>query len=112
VAAYGAEGTHGRVDATGKEFFGAELQVAGASEGSGHVFKYRRGEREAVRAERECPHLRIEIWGTRLCGFNLDVGTAKVSGSGRRRSQVDSGRALIRDMSQIIRNKRISSFGR
>ena len=22
----------------------------------------------------ECPHLRIEMWGTRFCGFNLDVG--------------------------------------
>jgi len=25
---------------------------------------------EAVRALRECPHLKIEIWGTRFCGFN------------------------------------------
>jgi hypothetical protein len=23
---------------------------------------------------RECPHLKIEIWGTRFCGVNLDVG--------------------------------------
>jgi len=29
---------------------------------------------EAVRALRECPHLRIEIWGTRFCGSNLDMG--------------------------------------
>jgi hypothetical protein len=28
----------------------------------------------AVRALRECPHLKIEIWGTRFCGVNLDVG--------------------------------------
>jgi hypothetical protein len=27
------------------------------------------GEKEAVRASRECPHLRIEIWGTRFCGY-------------------------------------------
>src|ERR1700692_3007300 len=25
------------------------------------------GEKEAVRASRECPHLRIEIWGTQFC---------------------------------------------
>jgi hypothetical protein len=24
---------------------------------------------KAVRAPRECPHLKIEIWGTRFCGF-------------------------------------------
>jgi hypothetical protein len=29
---------------------------------------------KTVRALRECPHLRIEIWGTRFCGSNLDVG--------------------------------------
>jgi hypothetical protein len=32
------------------------------------------GTDKAVRALRECPHLRIEIWGTRFCGSNLDVG--------------------------------------
>src|ERR1700722_2881381 len=30
--------------------------------------------RKAVRALRECPHLKIEIWGTRFCGFNPDMG--------------------------------------
>jgi hypothetical protein len=33
-----------------------------------------RGVVEAVRALRECPHLRVEIWGTQVCGFNLNVG--------------------------------------
>jgi hypothetical protein len=28
------------------------------------------GLRKAVRALRECPHLKIEIWGTRFCGFD------------------------------------------
>jgi hypothetical protein len=28
---------------------------------------------KAVRALRECPHLKIEIWRTRFCGFNLDM---------------------------------------
>ncbi len=32
------------------------------------------GFRESIRALRECPHLRIEIWGTRFCGVTLDVG--------------------------------------
>ena len=38
VAAYGAEGTDGRVDAAGEKFLGAKLQVAGVGEGAGHVF--------------------------------------------------------------------------
>ena len=29
---------------------------------------------ERFAPSRECPHLRIEIWGTRFCGVNLDVG--------------------------------------
>jgi hypothetical protein len=38
VAAYGAKGTHGRVDASGKKFFGAKLQLAGAREAARHEF--------------------------------------------------------------------------
>jgi hypothetical protein len=30
--------------------------------------------RKVVRALRECPHLRIEIWGTRLVAGLSDVG--------------------------------------
>ena len=47
VAAYGAEGSDGRVDASGKEFFGALLQVTGAGEGCEACFQYRRSGRLA-----------------------------------------------------------------
>src|ERR1700738_3097200 len=71
VATYRTKSPHRRADASGKKSCGAKLQLAGADEGSGHVFKYRRGEK-AVRAN---AHIRrIEIWGTRFCGFNLNIG--------------------------------------
>ena len=41
IAAYGTECSDRRVNASGEEFFGSLLQMAGASEGAGHVFKYR-----------------------------------------------------------------------
>ena len=42
---------------------------------------------ERFAPSRECPHLKIEIWGTRFCGFDFDVGNA------RKRSLVaDSGK--------------------
>jgi hypothetical protein len=47
VAAYGAEGSDGRVDAAGEKSFGTKLQVAGAGEEAGHVFSI--GGRFAVR---------------------------------------------------------------
>jgi len=34
-------------------------------------------DRWPVRALRECPHLRIEIWGTRFCGFSSDGPLAR-----------------------------------
>jgi hypothetical protein len=37
--------------------------------------------KSAVRALRECPHLRIEIWGTRFCGVNLGVRHPPSDGS-------------------------------
>jgi hypothetical protein len=37
VAAYGTEGSNGRVDASGKKLFGALLQMAGAIEAAGHA---------------------------------------------------------------------------
>ena len=43
VAANGAEGAHGGVDAAGEEFFGAKLELARASVGAGHVFSIRAG---------------------------------------------------------------------
>jgi hypothetical protein len=47
VAAYGAEGADGRVDASGEKLLGAKLQLAGAGEEAGHVFSI--GGRFAVR---------------------------------------------------------------
>jgi hypothetical protein len=49
IAAYGTEGPYGRVDASRKEFLGALLQVAGASEGARHLFHSIGGDRDAVR---------------------------------------------------------------
>jgi hypothetical protein len=46
----------------GDEVVVAFLLVALEPERHGMILGYR------VRAWRECPHLRIEIWGTRFCG--------------------------------------------
>jgi ketosteroid isomerase-like protein len=37
---------------------------------------------EAVRALHECPHLKIEIWGTRFCGFNQMWATCEIAQRG------------------------------
>ena len=51
----------------------------------------------AVRALRECPHLRIEIWGTRFCGFNLDVGHPQIRvGDYRVVYAIDDEKMLVR----------------
>jgi hypothetical protein len=38
IAAYGAKGTHGRVNAAGEKSFGTKLQVAGPGEAAAHAF--------------------------------------------------------------------------
>jgi hypothetical protein len=37
--------------------------------------------RKAVRASRECPHLKIEIWGTHLCGGGLELEVEEAGGA-------------------------------
>ena len=54
--------------AEGDEVVVAFLLVALEAERHGLILGYR------VRALRECPHLRIEIWGTQFWGFTLDLG--------------------------------------
>src|SRR5216684_7817967 len=50
----------------GNEVVVAFLIISLEPERHGMILEYR------VRALRECPHLRIEIWGTQFCGSNLE----------------------------------------
>ena len=52
----------------GDEVVVAFLLVALEAKRHGSILRYR------VRALRECPHLRIEIWGTRFCGDLVRCG--------------------------------------
>ncbi len=67
---FGSEGEFVEVDGFGSVADGEEgSECGGDHEDSFREPRYFYGPGEkAVRALRECPHLRIEIWGTRFCG--------------------------------------------
>jgi hypothetical protein len=104
IAADGTEGAHWRINTPGKEFFGSELQVAGAGKAAGHVFKYKEGRKSGSRVARMPTSQNRDMGRPILWTIEiLSPSRCPVLDDEERLWTVLEGGPL--DMSQIIRNK-------